>query len=215
VAEQSHHKYLLVYWLWAVWIAHLQPGQREAESVLRWHARFFLVFIFLTAAGQKFFSATYMSTGMFELNLLLDDRFQAFAHLVGIDRTLSDEAMKLSLLLRSPLSSVDGNAVTLATSDWTQLVARLITWYDLYVQIAIGLLFIPRRRWTDFAGHVLVLFFVFTTYLPAPVFGFGWTIAILGIVTAFGRINSLLYWYFAAFFAILVYQVPWREWVLG
>jgi hypothetical protein len=87
--------------------------------------------------------------------------------------------------------------------------------YDVYVQLAIGLLFIPRRYWTDLAGHILLLFFVFTTYLPAPVFGFGWTMSMLGLITAFHRINSLIYWYFAAFLAVLVYQVPWREWVLS
>jgi hypothetical protein len=211
----DNHKYLLVYWLWVMWISHLQPSRDEAENVLRWHARFFLIFIFLVAAAQKFFSPTYMSGEMFELKLLLDSRFKAFGHLIGIDRTVSDEAMKLTLVLRSPLSEVEGNALILNSTDWTAHVAKLITWYDLFIQIAIGLLFIPKRYHTDLAGHVLLLFFIFTTYLPAPVFGFGWTIAILGLVTAFNRINSLVYLYFAAFLGILCYQVPWREWVLA
>lgn len=211
----DNHKYLLVYWLWVMWISHLQPSRDEAENVLRWHARFFLIFIFLVAAAQKFFSPTYMSGEMFELKLLLDSRFKAFGHLIGIDRAVSDEAMKLTLVLRSPLSEVEGNALILNSTDWTAHVAKLITWYDLFIQIAIGLLFIPKRYHTDLAGHVLLLFFIFTTYLPAPVFGFGWTIAILGLVTAFNRINSLVYWYFAAFLGILCYQVPWREWVLA
>lgn len=211
----DNHKYLLVYWLWVMWISHLQPSRDEAENVLRWHARFFLIFIFLVAAAQKFFSPTYMSGEMFELKLLLDGRFQAFGHLIGIDRAVSDEALKLTLVLRSPLSEVEGNALILNSTDWTAQVAKLITWYDLFIQIAIGLLFIPKRYHTDLAGHVLLLFFIFTTYLPAPVFGFGWTIAILGLVTAFNRINSLVYLYFAAFFGILCYQVPWREWVLA
>lgn len=211
----DNHKYLLVYWLWVMWISHLQPSRDEAENVLRWHARFFLIFIFLVAAAQKFFSPTYMSGEMFELKLLLDGRFQAFGHLIGIDRAVSDEALKLTLVLRSPLSEVEGNALILNSTDWTAQVAKLITWYDLFIQIAIGLLFIPKRYHTDLAGHALLLFFIFTTYLPAPVFGFGWTIAILGLVTAFNRINSLVYLYFAAFFGILCYQVPWREWVLA
>jgi hypothetical protein len=211
----DNHKYLLVYWLWVMWISHLQPTREEAENVLRWHARFFLIFIFLVAAAQKFFSPTYMSGEMFELKLLLDGRFKAFGHLIGIDRVVSDEAVKFTLVLRSPLSEVEGNALILNSTDWTARVAKLITWYDLFIQIAIGLLFMPKRYHTDLAGHVLLLFFIFTTYLPAPVFGFGWTIAILGLVTAFNRINSLLYWYFAAFLGILCYQIPWREWVLA
>ena len=211
----DNHKYLLVYWLWAMWVAHLQPSQSEAESVLRWNARFFIIFIFLTAAAQKFCSPTYMSGAMFELNLLLDERFKAFAHLIGINRSISDEAARLSLLFRSPLSQFEGDTLILNSTDWTQRVARLITLYDLSIQIAIGLLFIPRRYYTDLAGHVLLLFFIFTAYIPAPVFGFGWTLAILGFITAFNRIQALVYWYFAAFFAVLLYQLPWRDWVLG
>lgn len=211
----DNHKYLLVYWLWVVWIAHLQATPEKAEAILRWHARFFLIFIFLAAAAQKFFSPSYMSGSMFELKLLNEQRFQAFAHLIGIEQAISEHATKLAVILRSPLSEIENNAVNIGATDWTHLVAKLITWYDLYVQIAIGLCFIPRRHYFDLAGHILLLFFVFTTYLPAPVFGFGWTIATLGLVTAYNRIHSLTYWYFGAFLAILLYQMPWREWVLG
>jgi hypothetical protein len=119
----DNHKYLLVYWLWVMWISHLQPTREEAENVLRWHARFFLIFIFLVAAAQKFFSPTYMSGEMFELKLLLDGRFKAFGHLIGIDRAVSDEAMKLTLVLRSPLSEVEGDALILNSTDWTAQVA--------------------------------------------------------------------------------------------
>ncbi len=211
----DNHKYLLVYWLWVIWIAHSQPDRREAEEVLQWHARFFIIFIFLMAAGQKVFSPSYMSGEMFELKLLFDDRFEAFAHLIGIDGSLIESAARQSALLRSPLSEIEGDTIILESNEWVRQVAMLITWYDLYVQVAIGLLFIPRRFGTDLAGHALLLFFILTTYLPAPVFGFGWTICILGFVTAFNRINSLIYWYAAAFMAIILYQAPWREWVLS
>ena len=36
----------------------------------------------------------------------------------------------------------------------------------------------------DRIGHLCLLFFIYTTYLPAPVFGFGWLLSILGFALA-------------------------------
>ena len=75
----DNHKYLLCHWLWVMCVAHI-PGDRElTDRIIRFNARFFLIFIFLGAAVQKYLSVTYISGGMFELELLLDGRFRAFA----------------------------------------------------------------------------------------------------------------------------------------
>ena len=95
------------------------------------------------------------------------------------------------------------------------MLALVITWYDLLVQIMIGILLIPSRRVTDILAHVALLFFILTTYLPAPVFGFGWTIAILGFTLARASFPLLAMGYLAACVAVLAYQTPWQEWVLG
>jgi hypothetical protein len=117
-------------------------------------------------------------------------------------------------MLKSPMSVVENNELIFPSNDRVNLIARLITWYDIYVQFAIGLFFLPNRRITDILGHAFLLFFIFTTYLPAPVFGFGWTLAILGFILARSRFKHLPVLYLAAFVAILLYQAPWREWVL-
>ncbi len=80
----DNHKYLLVYWLWVLTIAQSFSDPASRDRVLTSNARFFLVFIFLAAALQKLCSPTYMSGAMFELRLLLDERFRAFAHLMGV-----------------------------------------------------------------------------------------------------------------------------------
>jgi len=94
-------------------------------------------------------------------------------------------------------------------------VARLITWYDFYVQLAIGILFLFGKRITDYLAHVCLLFFIFTTYLPAPVFGFGWTLSIMGLCITKDRFRILHLIYFVSFIAILLFQIPWRDWVLS
>lgn len=213
-SEADNHKYLFVYWHWVLTFAMFAPDRATAENLLRWHARFFLVFVFLVASAQKFFSPSYMSGEMFELKLLVDDRFQAFGHLVGIDRSIPDGVVVEMAKLRSPLAVFEDDALKIGSNAYVGKVAQLITMYDFLVQVAIGLLFVPARRLTDKLGHLLLLFFIFTTYLPAPVFGFGWTLAIYGFTLVKGRDKSLTWAYVAAFVAILLYQAPWRDWVL-
>lgn len=210
----DNHKFLLAYWLWVMTLAHAVRPLGFQEVLLVTNARFFAVFIFLGAALQKFFSPTYMSGEMFETLLLLDDRFRAFAVLAGIDPLIPDTAVKAATLLKSTMSIVDNNTLIFPSNDRLNFIARLITWYDVYFQFAIGLLFLSGRRATDLVGHCLLLFFVFTTYLPAPVLGFGWTLAIMGFILAKHRFQYLPALYLASFIAILLYQAPWREWVL-
>jgi hypothetical protein len=211
----DNHKYLLCYWLWVMCIAHIPNEAEFRDRILRFNARFFLIFIFLAAAAQKFSSVTYMSGSMFGMQLLVDGRFQAFAHLIGIEPGLSDESLRRLLLLQNSYVQVVDNHVKLSSNDHVHYVARLVTLYDFYVQVAIGVLLLFCRRMTDIAAHVLILFFIVTTYLPAPVFGFGMTLSILGFTIAKDRFRSIGTAYLFTIVAVLVYQVPWRNWVLG
>ncbi len=101
----DNHKYLLCYWLWVMCIAHIPDGSEFRDQIIRFNARFFLVFIFLGAVLQKFLSSSYMSGAMFELELLLDPRFHAFGKLVGIDANLAAESLRRALMLRTLVHS--------------------------------------------------------------------------------------------------------------
>ncbi|MGI9511465.1 MAG: hypothetical protein ACR2OL_01065 [Anderseniella sp.] len=210
----DNHKYLTVYWVYVVTLAVWVSDRKLAESILTWHGRFFLIFVFSAAALQKTISPTYMSGEMFEMRLLIDERFKAFGHLLGLDRSVSDTAFDLSAQLRNPMTEFEGNAVALPATDHVRTLGLVITWYDLIIQFAIGLIFIPARAITDRIGHFLLLFFIFTTYLPAPVFGFGWLLAIYGLSLSWKRYPAFNIAYLVSFVAILLYQLPWRAWVL-
>jgi hypothetical protein len=198
-----------------VCVAHIPDGRREREHILSFNARFFLIFIFLGAALQKFLSSSYMSGAMFELELLLDGRFQAFAQLTGIDAGLTQESVRRLLLLTNPYVQVLDDKVLLTADDRVHLIAGLITFYDFYVQVAIGALLLIRRPITDIAANALLLFFIFTTYIPAPVLGFGLTLSILGFALVKERSQFFSALYLLSVVAILFYQIPWRDWVLG
>lgn len=213
----DNHKYLLVYWLWVVTIAsHLgAAADADADKVLLFNARFFLVFIFLGAVLQKWLSARYMSGEMFEMFLLLDDRFRAFAHLMGIHKSVADAALLSYTKLQNPLIEVVNNEILLPATDRSRFVALAVTWYDFWVQVLIGLCLALNRRVAELIGHAALLFFIFTTYIPAPVFGFGLTLSIMGFALTKDRYPRLALAYFAAAVAVLLYQTPWREWVLS
>jgi hypothetical protein len=209
----DNHKYLFVYWLWVVFFAVAVRNEPLAERVLRSNARFFLVFVFLLAALQKVLSPSYMSGEMFAIKLLADNRLEAFARLLGVDPGLFSSAKVAFVQLKSPLTEFVENTILVPSTEYVSTLAIWITWYDLLIQIAIGVLFAIRRQFTDILGHVCLLFFIFTTYIPAPVFGFGWTLAIYGFATTKGRFPRFATTYVVAFIAILLYQLPWRAWV--
>jgi hypothetical protein len=152
---------------------------------------------------------------MFEMELLLDPRFHAFAQLVGIDSALTEESLRRLLLLQNPFLQVGDNYVKLLTDDHVHRVATLVTLYDFYIQVAIGALLLLCRRTTDIAAHILLLFFIFTTYIPAPVLGFGITLSVLGFALAKKHFQLISAIYLLSIVAVLIYQIPWRDWVLG
>jgi hypothetical protein len=210
----DNHKYLLVYWLWVLFVAHLFISTEQQERTIRCNARFFLCLIFLAASTQKLSSPSYRSGEMFEHLLYVDSRFTAFGKLVGISPQVPDAVKKRIALFRSPFAEVEGNELEIPGSDRARAAALLLTWWDVSLQLLIGSLLLFRRAVADKFAHILLLFFILTTYLPAPVFGFGWILAIMGFTLAKGKFPKIAAAYIICFALILVYQVPWREWVL-
>ena len=210
----DNHKYLFLYWLWIVCFCHLLAEAQRQRHILLSNARFFLCFVFLASAAQKFASPTYRSGEMFEYYLYADSRFTAFAKLIGIDPSVPDAVQKRIALLRSPYSKPVDNEMELPGTARARTAALVLTWWDGLVQLTIGLLLLFRLRATDQAAHILLLLFIFTTYLPAPVFGFGWILAIMGLVLAKQNFPRIAAVYMLAFVAIIFYQLPWRDWVL-
>ena len=211
----DNHKYLLDYWLGVLFVVHLFPQPEQQRSVILFNARFFLCLIFLAASAQKLSSPSYRSGEMFEHYLYVDPRFAAFGKLIGIDPSVADGVKRRIMFLKSPFAEVEGNDIQVTGSDRARAAALAMTWWDVSLQLMIGLLLLFRQSRTDKIAHILLLFFVFTTYLPAPVFGFGWILAIMGFTLAKDQFPKITTAYIACFFAILIYQLPWRDWVLG
>src|SRR6266568_2691837 len=211
----DNHKYLLDYWLWVLFVVHLFSQAERQQRMILLSARFFLCLIFLAAAAQKLSSHSYRSGEMFEHYLYVDQRFAGFGKLIGIDPSVGEAVKKRIMFLRSPFAQVECNVIHITGSDRARIAAIAMSWWDVGLQLTIGVLLLFQWRRTDLIAHLLLLFFIFTTYIPAPVFGFGWILAIMGFALAKDRFPRIATAYLVCFFAILLYQLPWREWVLG
>ncbi|HZR77637.1 MAG TPA: hypothetical protein VFA58_00420 [Chthoniobacterales bacterium] len=211
----DNHKYLLLYWLWILFLCRAVAEPQWQRRALLFNARFFLCFVFLASAGQKLASPTYRSGEMFEYYLYADSRFTAFDKLIGIDPSVPDAVQKRIALFRSPYSKPLNDELELPGNDRARAAGLILTWWDALLQLLIGLLLLFRFNATEKLGHILLLLFIFTTYLPAPIFGFGWILAIMGLTLAKEKFPRIAVAYMVSFVAVIVYQVPWREWVLG
>ena len=145
----------------------------------------------------------------------LISRFTAFGKLIGIDPSVPDAAQKRIALFRSSFSKLVDSDLELPAVPRGRVAALVLTWWDVSLQLLIGLLMLFRLRVTDKFAHVLLLLFIFTTYLPAPVFGFGWILAIMGLTLAKENFPSMAAAYMISFVAIIFYQLPWRDWVVA
>ena len=89
--------------------------------------------------------------------------------------------------------------------------AAIATWGGLGLEALIALLcLIPGEGTIQAARHAALLVFCVTTYALAPVAGFGWLIATMGLAQGRPEQRLLRRFYVAAFLLILLYsEIPW------
>jgi hypothetical protein len=99
--------------------------------------------------------------------------------------------------------------------------AAIATWGGLLLEALVALLcLIPGAGRIQPARHAALLVFCATTYALAPVAGFGWLIATMGLAQVRQHQQLLRALYIAAFLLILLYsEIPWTgvlaEWMGG
>ena len=94
-----------------------------------------------------------------------------------------------------------------------RMFAAAATWGGLALEALIALLcLIPARGRLLVARHAALLAFCATTYALAPVAGFGWLIAAMGLAQCRPHQHLLRRAYVSAFLLILMYsEIPWTE----
>lgn len=205
----DNHKYLLVYWLWGLVAAAFFARDEDRDQILRRTARFMICFIMLGAVVQKTISGSYLDSTMFEVILLTDPRFDGLMAAMGIDR--HDLALSQTLYndLRAPVPVLAEGAAVLPVDGRLKAIAMAFTWLDYAIQVVVGVLFLLPGERMERLAHLSLVVFILFIYFVAPVLGFGWLIAVLGITLAHGRFPRFALGYLASFIVLISYQIPW------
>ena len=213
----DNHIYLLAYWCLAIGLAltSVTPG-----ATLSTGSRLLLGGAFAMAVLWKAaLSPDYVDGRFFRVTLLTDERFADASLVFG---GLSREQMAQNREFLKPLPE---GAELLTPPPFVEpprlrAFATVATWGGLILEGLTALAcLVPQRAGSDLARHGLLLTFCFTTYALAPVAGFGWLLAAMGLAQCRPGQSLLRGAYVAVFILILMYsEVPWTgilaDWVV-
>jgi hypothetical protein len=209
----DNHAYLLGYWCLALAIASLDPDPRPA---LAWSGRMLIGLVFALAVLAKASSPDYLDGRFFRVTLLTDERLAPFARVAGGlgPDELSEQHARLTEHVDGP-AAAEANAwresarfdavvrgATLGSFAWEALVALAFLW--------------PVGRGPSRIRDPLLMLFCATTYLVAPVAGFGWLLIALGVAQTDAARWRTRAAYVAVFGLVFLYrEIPWESLGLG
>jgi hypothetical protein len=207
----DNHAYLLAYWCLAVWLSRLVP---EPAAALATSARLLVGLAFAFATLWKLvLSPDYLDGTFFRVWLLVDDRFESLARLVG-GLSAADLAASRTFLQPPPGLGAE-HYPALVEPLALRRTAEVLTFAVLGLEALVALLFLApvRRPWLR---HAPLLAFCATAYAVAPVVGFGWLLLAMGLAVVPVGATRLRLAYVACFALLLLHDaVPWAALALG
>jgi hypothetical protein len=204
----DNHIYLLSYWCLAIGLAMLAPNSAATLSA---SSRWLLAAAFgLAVLWKALLSPDYLDGRFFRVTLMTDERFADASLVFG---GLSREQMAANREFLRPLP--DGAELLdpppFVEPPRLRAFAAAATWGGVSLEAVIALLcLMPMQGRILIARHVALLSFCVTTYALAPVAGFGWLLAVMGLAQV--RPDQRLFYscYIAVFILILLYsEIPW------
>ena len=204
----DNHIYLLAYWCLAIGLALSGP---VPAATLATSSRWLLGAAFAMAVLWKAgLSADYVDGRFFRVTLLTDDRFVDASLVFG---GLSRDQMAENRTFLEPLPEGAEllNPPAFVEPPRLRVFAAVATWGGLLLEALIVLFcLIPGDGRPQIARHASLLVFCATTYALAPVAGFGWLIATMGLAQCRPDQRPLRSAYVVVFILILLYsEIPW------
>ena len=172
-----NHIYLQAYWCLAIAIS---LKFENKEELLAKSARWLVGLVFLYAFIWKLRTPEFIDGRFLESSILTDFRLAPLASLLGIDvETVFQNREILNHYTR--VGDLTGD-VQLTTTEGIRSVSLILSWWTILIELAVALVFLlPEKQLKLFWRHVCLLGFVFSTYLLAPVVGFGWALTAMGM----------------------------------
>jgi hypothetical protein len=204
----DNHIYLLAYWCLAIGLA---LSSTASAATLSASSRWLLGAAFAMAVLWKaVLSPDYTDGRFFRVTLMTDERFADAALVFG---GLSRDQMVQNRAFLEPLP--EGAALfdppAFVEPARLRAFAAAATWGGLCLEMLVALLFLlPAERRIELARHASLLAFCLTTYALAPVAGFGWLLATMGLARCRPGQRWLRGAYVTVFIVILMYtELPW------
>ena len=207
----ANHKFLTTYWLWVLAFTHFVSDAALKERLIKFNARFLVMFTMLGASIQKLLSPTYMDGSFFEMALLTEDYFQFLLSVLKIDPALSQLTNNTIAAVQTPTITLTATEVVLPVSALYSAFATGVTVWNLGIQAVLEVLGIFNHKRAQLLFHGVMLVFIHTTYIAAPFMGFGWLICLLCYVFSekdFPRIGLA---YLASLPLLVIYESYWRQ----
>lgn len=202
----DNHKYLMTYWCLALFLA----ASRDAdEAQLARSARWLLAFTFLFATVWKLAAADFRNGDFFHYALLFDPRFSGKLEILGL---VDSGLLELNDAAQRALTSYESVAVSLPVELPPAVgpIARFLTGWSLVLEGGIAVAFLlPAGRTLGWLRDGLLLLFVASTYLIAPVVGFGWLLIALGYAQCERDRRAWRMAYLLTLVVLQAFRMPW------
>lgn len=201
--EIDNHKFLFIYWCLAIFICLYSDN---FEYYLRQNAKWLIGLVFFFACLWKSMSNDYLDGSFFVYSLLTDDRFIQFLLALNVIPKEVVEFNQSSLRYLVNDSPPPHQANLQFTYGIKQL-AYFFTYWGLLLEglIAVAFLLPLKTLFGRYRDYTLALFLV-STYLIAPVWGFGCILSIMGLSQSTEK--KFKVFYICLFFLMQVYRIP-------
>ena len=188
----DNHKWLYMYWIFALSIAFFHSKLSDQQKIIALNARFFIVAAMGFSVFWKFMAQNweFVNGAFMEYTFLSDDRFGTLLGWIGIAPEVYEPWYDMTL----DFEFRNGFQESFAVPRKVSLLATLTTWWILFSEAAVALFFALGAYYkkVDILAHLFLMIFIVSTYLIAPVMGFGTMLCVLGLALSLARFPRTL-----------------------
>jgi hypothetical protein len=209
----DNHIYLLGYWCLGIGLCLAVPAPFAALADM---SRWLVGTAFLCAVLWKgLLAPDFLDARFFRITLVTDERFAGLTRTVG---GLSDAELDANraALVALPQGAEILDGPILVEPPALRRLGLALTWCGFALEAVLALAFLsPRPAALHRGRHALLIAFAGLTYAAAPVAGFGWLLAAMGLAQCGPAQHVLRLAYVAVFALVTIYaETPILSFVL-
>lgn len=199
----DNHIYLLAYWCLGIGLCLIVSSPFAAMADM---SRWLIGAAFLCAIIWKgLLAPDFLDARFFRMTLITDDRFADLSRAVGGLSETQLNNNRAALVALPSGAEVLGGPVLVEPPALRRLGLAL-TWGGFALEAMLALAFLsPWPAGLHRTRHVLLLTFAVATYAAAPVAGFGWLLAAMGLAQCDDTQKGVRLGYVGVFVLVLIY----------